>query len=635
MNPAAAQEQPQPPRISASSATCDRHPNELFAGSFCPLCLCERLATLDIPPSSPVKRPSASTAAASAIKSIFKSGAVEKGAPVRFFPELRRAKSFSASKGEGFSGVFEPQRHSCDVRGRSNLWALFSQEDEKKTGGKNVGASSSSGHAFESANEDEIQVVAEERVSVANDVNVGNGSSGEIVEEEVEVAVKPNSQVAEEKEVKTIKDHIDLDSNYRKAPGRDLKEIAGSFWSAASVFSKKLQKWRRKQKMKKRNNGSGSATLPVEKPIGRQFRETQSEVADYGYGRRSCDTDPRFSLDIGRISLDDSRYSFDEPRASWDGYLIGKTVPRQPPMVAVAEDPPPVARIDAHIPVEEAPLPPLQVNVINGDESVPGGSAQTRDYYLDSSSRRRKSFERSTSLRKTAASVVAEIEEMKSVSNSKLSPDNVNGPKLVMGDRELRDLSLNSNSLREYCSGTFDASFRDTASVVGNGVSKGSIKKSRRWIKAFNIWGLIHWRSGSKDDEEERFSRVNGVERSYSESWQDLRVGKRNGEELGGLNRKIMRSNSSVSWRNSYNMDAAFGSASKIGVEMNGHGHSKKKSEFMLERNQSARFSPNDNGNRSLFKFYLPPLRGSRRGGFGNAKPNNTHAFARSGSRVY
>ncbi|KAL9683756.1 hypothetical protein QQ045_021181 [Rhodiola kirilowii] len=106
----------------------------------------------------------------------------------------------------------------------------------KKTGGKNVGASSSSGHAFESANEDEIQVVAEERVSVANDVNVGNGSSGEIVEEEVEVAVKPNSQVAEEKEVKTIKDHIDLDSNYRKAPGRDLKEIAGSFWSAASVF---------------------------------------------------------------------------------------------------------------------------------------------------------------------------------------------------------------------------------------------------------------------------------------------------------------------------------------------------------------------------------------------------------------
>ena len=62
--------------------------------------------------------------------------------------------------------------------------------------------------------------------------------------------------------------------------------------------------------------------------IGRQFKETQFEITDYGFGRRSCDIDPRFSLDAGRISLDDPRYSFDEPRASWDGYLIGRTFPR-------------------------------------------------------------------------------------------------------------------------------------------------------------------------------------------------------------------------------------------------------------------------------------------------------------------
>uniref|UniRef100_A0A7N0RHE0 Uncharacterized protein n=1 Tax=Kalanchoe fedtschenkoi TaxID=63787 RepID=A0A7N0RHE0_KALFE len=611
MNPPAPEQPLQPPRLSA---TCDRHPEEHFAGSFCPLCLCERLATLDIsssPPAPSVKKPSSNNAAASAIRSIFKPAP-----PIRFFPELRRAKSFSASKGEGFSGVFEPQRRSCDVRGRSNLWTLFTQDDDKKAD-VSVPVPAAAGGA--ASNQDEIQV-------------------DEIVPEEEVVAVIPELAAEVAREVKTIKDHIDLDSSHnKKPPGRDLKDFAGSFWSAASVFSKKLQKWRRKQKMKKRSNGSGSATLPVEKPIGRQFRETQSEVADYGFGRRSCDTDPRFSLDIGRISLDDSRYSFDEPRASWDGYLIGKTLPRQPPMLAVAEDPPPVARIDAHIPVEEAPP---HVAVANGDETLPGGSAQTRDYYSDTSSRRRKSFERSNSLRKTAASVVAEIEEMKSVSNSKVSPTNAdyaNGPKLVMGDRELRDLSLNSNSLREFCSDTFDASFRDA------GVNKGSIKKSRRWIKAFNIWGLIHWRSANKDDEEERFSRVNGVERSYSESWQDLRGGKRNGDELGGFSRKIMRSNSSVSWRSSYSMDAAgFGSGRRIGVDMNGHGHSsskkKKKKEFVLERNQSAKFSPNNNGDRSLFKFYLPPLSGSRRGGFGNAKPNNPHTtttFARSGSRVF
>jgi hypothetical protein len=43
--------------------------------------------------------------------------------------------------------------------------------------------------------------------------------------------------------------------------------------------------------------------------------------------------------------------------------------------------------------------------------------------------------------------------------------------------------------------------FRDTASVVGNGERKGSSKKSRRWSKAWNIWGLINRRGGSNKDE--------------------------------------------------------------------------------------------------------------------------------------
>jgi hypothetical protein len=121
---------------------------------------------------------------------------------------------------------------------------------------------------------------------------------------------------------------------------------------------------------------------------------------------------------------------------------------------------------------------------------VPGGSAQTRDYYSDSSSRRRKSLDRSNSIRKTAAAVVAEIDELKSVSNAKVSPATTTsdyffqGPKLVVPDRESRD--SNSNSLRDDCSETFEMGFRDTASVVGNGERKGSSKKSRRWSKAWN-----------------------------------------------------------------------------------------------------------------------------------------------------
>lgn len=661
MNPSEpVQLQPQPlPQPHRSSFACDRHPDEHFTG-FCPSCLCERLAGLD--QSSSARKSTSnsiatSSTAAAALKAIFKGsgGGPDKSNSYRhkpsssssFFPELRRTKSFSASKGEGFSGVVEPQRKSCDVRVRNTLWTLFNLDDERKgskreawgeveVDTRNLGSSCVGGPVFESKEEDET----EDEIRVSEEPNVVvNGVEDrveEIIEEEEEQEQEQQLQqqqqqqllLQEPEDFKTMKDHIDLDSQNKKPPGRDLKEIAGSFWSAASVFSKKLQKWRRKQKMKKRDNGGGSATLPVEKPIGRQYRETQSEIADYGFGRRSCDTDPRFSLDAGRISFDDPRYSFDEPRASWDGYLIGRTFPRLPPMVSVVEDAPvPVQRSDNQIPVEEP-----RNSSVNEDESIPGGSAQTRDYYSDSSSRRRKSLDRSNSIRKTAAAVVADLDESKSVSNAKVSPatiDYFHGPKLIPADKDLRD--SNSNSLRDDCSETFEMAFRDAASVTGNGERKGS-KKSSRWSKAWNIWGFIHRRSGTKDEDDDRFSRVNGVERSLSESWPELR-GERNGDVRGAFNRKVFRSNSSVSSRNSFTMGGSFSSTRKSSAESNGHGK-KRRDEFVLERNRSARYSPNniDNG---LLRFYLTPLRSSRRGGSGKTRPSNSHSIARSVLRLY
>ncbi|XP_062166394.1 protein OCTOPUS [Alnus glutinosa] len=702
--PAAAGLPPLPPQPNRPSTSCDRHPEEQFTG-FCPSCLCERLAVLDpnsSTASSSRKPPTSSSSTAAALKAIFKASSSGGGGPPgnnrnknssggsSFFPELRRTKSFSASKNEGFSGVFEPQRKSCDVRVRNTLWSLFTLDDERNPYKKKDQPSTSSSSAwpapdvevdtrhsllpsssvpqgpvlFESKEEDEEEEEEEEdddddEIRVSQESSIPNVALveervQEIVEEEEEeeeeepdpepeLELDPDPEPEEEpktEELKTMKDHIDLDSQTKKPSGRDFKEIAGSFWSAASVFSKKLQKWRQKQKLKKRRNGGGSATLPVEKPIGRQFRETQSEIADYGFGRRSCDTDPRFSLDAGRmsfdasrISLDDPRYSFDEPRASWDGYLIGRTFPRMPTMVSVVEDAPVhVLRSDTQIPVEE--------NAINDDETaVPGGSAQTRDYYSDSSSRRRKSLDRSNSIRKTAAAVVAEIDELKSVSNAKVSPATTTGdyyfqgPKLVVPDRESRD--SNSNYLRDDCSETFEMGFRDTASVVGNGERKGSSKKSRRWSKAWNIWGLINRRGGNNKDEDEdpRFSRPNGVERSFSESWQELR-GERNGDARGAFNRKVFRSNSSVSWRNSNNFGGSFGSVRKNGLEANGHGKKKRDDQFVLERNRSARYSPNNIEN-GLLRFYLTPMRSSWRSGSGKSRSNHAHSIARSVLRLY
>ncbi|KVH94906.1 Uncharacterized protein family UPF0503 [Cynara cardunculus var. scolymus] len=597
MNPTAIADQPppvlplQPPR---SSFSCDRHPDENFTG-FCPSCLCERLTTLD--------------------------------------------QSANAA----------PQRKSCDVRGRNTLWSLFSIHDDNKPrhsysqqqilGNNGIVLETNRENEEEDHEEDheEDPVHNEDndgdeiRVTEELDVRSVNDLDNNIVEEVAEIDEKEDATV---EVLKPMKDHIDLDSQSKKPSLSNL-------WSAASVLSKKWHKWRRKQK-KSGVTSNGvilTATLPPKKPISRKYRETQSEIADYGFGRRSCDTDPRFSLDAGRMSFDDPRYSFDEPRASWDGYLIGRTFPRLPPMV---EDVPVVhvPRCDTQIPVEDPSM---------ADDNIPGGSTQTREYYLDSSSKRRKSLDRSNSIRKMAAAVVAELDETKVtpiVSNAKVSPATIdNNP--VHGSSKFASVTFDnepprvsaSNSLRDDCSETFELGFRDNGIGTAIGLEKKEMKKSRRW--SWKIWGFIHRRnSGNKDDDEDRCSSVNGVGRSYSESWQDLR-GEGNNEANGGINKKIFRSNSSVSWRSSsYNTRKSNSKMNgKIMGNEQGFGNGKNKrngEEFVLERNRSARYSPThiDNG---LLRFYLAPMSGSRRGGIGiTSRPTtNSHSISRSMLGLY
>ncbi|KZV39622.1 hypothetical protein F511_02085 [Dorcoceras hygrometricum] len=625
---------PLPPQPHRSSFSCDRHPDEQFSG-FCPSCLCERLTVLDKSSSntpSSSRRPS-SVSAAAAIKSLFSSSS-SKPANVNFFPppppskpskptsvlpQLRRTKSFSASKNDSLGLSFEPQRKSCDVRGRNTLVSLFTLDDDDKT---MPSSSSSRNHAECSRNTKQyVSCVTNKHVLVEpeNEGSVKDPEDTEagLVDEEVDAdEITPvldshleNLGIISERNVinsemvgaqflnvsnnlKLMKDNLDVCTGEKKSSGR-------GFWAAASVFSKKWHNWRRKQKIKRQNNGENLPALPVEKPISKQFRETQSEVADYGFGRRSCDTDPRFSLDAGRISFDDPRYSFDEPRASWDGHLLGRSFSKTvAPMVSLMEDSPAanVQRSDMQIPLEE--LPSMTTNCSTEDE-VPGGSAQTRDYYLDSFSRRRKSLDRSSSMRKMDTSVAIEVD-------NKVLPagvDYFHGPNILTGERDVRDPNSWNAARKE-------------------------LKKTRRW--SWRIWGLINRNGGrNKFGYEDRYRGSNGVERSFSESWREFnRDG--NADGRGELERKVSRSNSTVSWRNSDHFHhPPFGSFRKSSIE-NGYGN-------VMEKSRSGRFSLNRIDNEPL-RIYLPPMSSGRRGGGGggmNLNPNNSHSIARSVLRLY
>ncbi|WOL20362.1 UPF0503 protein, chloroplastic-like isoform X1 [Canna indica] len=598
-------------------STCDLHPDETVTG-FCASCLRERLAGLD---TAPGRR---STSSVSALRSVFARVSAS-NAPSFLRPELRRCKSFSFARRASASAL-EPERKSCDVRGRYTLWSLFRQDDMDS--GQQCLASSSATDA--AAVPAALQAVAGGGIE-AECRNLGFPPSSSsvaptlqtrdeeddtdeirVVEPVLEVGTSLEMDVGErveETEVKPMKEHIDHDVQEKKPPSKDLKEIAGSFWLAASVFSKKLQKWRRKQKDKKQVGKAAAAAMPSNKPpkSSRRLRDTQSEVAIDAFGRRSCDTDPRFSLDAGRMSLDDPRFSLDEPRASWDGYLIGgrSVFARLPPMHSVVEDAPApapaVLRSDGLIPVEE-------------DAATPGGSAQTRDYYLDSSSsRRRRSLDRSNS--NSTRELPVEFNELRPLSNAKVSP--AGGSEFFhfhhvnLLDRDTRDLS--SKSLRDEYFGSLDASFRDLREGT-------TTKKPRKWGKAWNIWGFIQRKSSNRDE-------ANVVDRSFSESWPGLRS--------QGYNGRILRSNSNVSSRSAFSGNgSSYRGMRRSILETNAHTR-KRREELALERNRSARYSPthSDNG---MLRFYLTPMRNSRRnGGSGKARQINSQYFVRNMLGLY
>ncbi|KZV44836.1 hypothetical protein F511_09116 [Dorcoceras hygrometricum] len=367
---------------------CFRHPDEILPG-ICASCIRERLSSLD-------------AFGASAAK-----------------PDFRRSRSVSISKAED-AVASEPHRESCDVfSGRLSLSRLFISDDddvnnrgsrcETRVESSNLGLPRVTYTGPENRNADEIGVPLYTWV----EQNVGA------------------DEVFDEGESKTMKEYMDLEFGNKSKKSKDLRNFSGNFWGAASVIRRKLRKWRQNNKMqmlKSIINGNGNDTTIVG-DADANIRDDRRKSRDHRLdllGRKSCDTEPRFSMDDGRIP-------FDEPRASWDGYMIARSIPRLAPMFSVVETGTSGNvnnRFENHRLSADGPM-----HSIIEDESSSGvsGLGSGHSNSDSSSSMRRSSFDRSSSV--------------KSFGKKLDNPDD-QGPanvKLVITEWELNEWHLRSN----------------------------------------------------------------------------------------------------------------------------------------------------------------------------------------------
>ncbi|EYU45749.1 hypothetical protein MIMGU_mgv1a003596mg [Erythranthe guttata] len=505
-------------RTTRRLSPCYRHPNEPITG-ICASCLRDRLSGLDT-----------------------------SAAPTAASPELRRCRSVvSISKCEASSsGLSEPRRRSCDVvssdgggggGGGGSLSTLFDVDDlksgsetEARVESKNVGLSRVTYTVIESKkqNQDEVVRVSSNKLGVLDADCVYSDGEGE------------------DGEFKTMKEYIDLEFPNKTKKSKDLKEIAGNFWGAASIFNR------------------------------RKLGERHSEIVGR---RRSCDTEPRFSVDGGRIS-------FEEPRASWDGYMIARTIPRLAPMFSVVENGI-LGNVNSRFENRRLSVDGgQQMHSIIEDESSSGASGNSDS----SSSMRQSSSDRSSSVHSFAKKLT--------------SSENV---KLVITEKELKDwhLGCGVNDGLE----SFGSVSRNTPPIESVGNLNVQAKKSVRWRKVCNVFGLKVKNGGE-----------NVIEPCIDENCEKKQT-EEAVKEIGGWN--LARSSSVVGSRASCD-DAIRSSYGRRSVD-NAYNAFRGMEDSKLGRNQSTKYSSAglDDG---VTPFYMTPLRGLRNSKSGKFKLQNSHS---------
>ncbi|KAL9294113.1 putative protein OCTOPUS [Arabidopsis thaliana] len=495
-------------------------------------------------------------------------------------PELRRIRSYSV-RNASVSVSDQPRRRSCDVRSSaSSLLDLFVDDDEERVD------SSIRKPLIPDLKEEEEEEEEEDYYDGEDIKGFDEGKPRKIVEEN-----------------KTMKEFIDLDwrNQIKKNNGKDLKEIA-------SVLSRRLKNFT----LNKRND-----------------EKSDSRFAGIVNGRHSCDVDPRLSFDGGRIS-------FEKPRASWDGCLIEKSYHKLTTLSTVTEDAKAKCGVEEEEEVEEK-------------EKSPGGTVQTKNYYSDS--RRRRSFDRSVSIKRQG---LLEVDELRGVLNAKVSPETVglfHGAKLLVTEKELRDSNWYSIKNVKPESKELVSKGKICIAAGGEGKKQDSVelkKPRKKWPKGWNIWGLIQRKNEAKNEmKTEQILKLEGnaVEGSLAESLLKLRrVSK--GETNSGGSEKLLKSYS-VSARKSCDgvrsganfvsgfeggrssCDGLFhGSINSVEAGRSScdglvNGIEGKQNHHLLQRNANVGTCSQENLEKSMFRFYLSPVKSHKTSKSGKSRLKN------------
>ena len=471
------------------------------------------------------------------------------------------------------SGLNEPRRKSCDVvSARGSLSNLFDADDLKSGSGSEAKVESKNVGLLRDA-----CTVIEPRKKNQDRVRVSDGGFGGL-----NVDCDNRDEEVEEGEFKSMKEYIDLEFGNKSKKTKDLRDIAGNIFGAASVFSKKLRIWRQKNSKIKENKNNAI----VAGNDGRKFEENHSEIM----GRRSCDIEPRFSVDGGRIS-------FEEPRASWDGYMIARTIPRLTPMFSVVENGilGNAGRFENH----RLSVDGLMHSIIE-DESSSGASGSG---HSNSDSSRLSSFDRSSSVRSFGKKGI------RSEDHGVSSPANV---KLVITEKELKDWHLSSGRDDEL--EKLGSVSRSGGGGEGAGNMNVSAKKSVRWRKVCTVLGF---RNRNHENVAADPSTDAAREKQAEEASEVLR-------DVGDW--KLARSSSVAASRKSCDAPGSY-YARRRSVD-NAVGFTlSEKGDFKLERNRSTKFPSVDLDN-GVTPFYMTPLRSMRNSKSGKFKFQNSHSIA-------